>query len=127
MISLKIKSTNLNISDKKKFVTILGILYMLNVKLDHNVSEKENENKFVMIPDIYRGIDFLEQFPFKSINSQTLHLINLKLDHFKCLVEENTDYSLEEATSNLFKDQSKILSNYQICTRLIRKILPSGC
>lgn len=108
MISMKIKSTNLNNFNKKKFVTILGILYMLDVKLTNNVleSDKENENKFGMIPDIHQGVNFLGQFSFDSINVQTVHLINLKFDYFKCLVEENHGCSLDEIMDILFKDQS---------------------
>jgi hypothetical protein len=57
----------------------------------------------VLIPDICGLVNFADNFRFDSVNMQAAHLIQMKLDMFKCLVSsDHSDSSLDFLSKELF-------------------------
>lgn len=52
-----------------------------------------NKKEVVLIPDLSGLINFGNNYKFDSVNMQAAHLIQMKLDIFKCLLSDDTPNS----------------------------------
>jgi hypothetical protein len=110
MISLKIKSSNLQNKVKDKVVHILAILKQLNLDLISTPDDlsQETQSKFSFEPNVYPLINFQDQFPLDAINFQLVCLVETKSKLFNRLIETNPQISFEEIKNLIFKQESKI-------------------